>query len=453
MSCVRRSVSAPHISTNTFQGTFTDPEISIDWDTSEAQRPEAVWSGPHPFVGRADIMEALLAEVDAAVEEGGRTVFLLGPSGSGKTATIGMFQEYAFRRHRQLRAEYVDCAHSGTKTWIELAELFTRRHQLGEMARRLAGEWFEVVPIVGKLLAAVSRTIEAMRTGRIARRRQDLAQSDTESAVAAVRTLLEYGPLEPRVLIMDSLDRGDAEDLAGASALIRHIEKTRTLFLAAVRTSKGRPPDSVRDLVLEAERLGRTRIVKLGGLKAEELRAALHEATRREVPPPLLDWVRRETRGNPRELWDLLGSLEREGHLKKTGRRWVWDGSLPERAPSDSEPSGVEDGETTDVDRRLLAIAAVEGPVFHSAVLAELAGISELEAEDHLSTLCRSGIIDYRGAPAVGDDVTSEYSFQNAAEAEGYAAQLSEKQRTELRQRARELRRRLDLPDSSGNQD
>lgn len=404
------------------------------------------WSGPRPFVGRTEVRDALTREVDAVLTKGGRAVFLLGPAGSGQTTLISIFQEVAFRRHRELRAEYVDCAYSGTSTWAELAEVFTRSHRLRRSAGRVAVDWLESVPVIGKILQAVVRTVQAIRRGRVEEVSAEPHRSPHDSALAAVRALLEFGPLEPRLVITDSLDRGDSEDLAGASALIRRLPETRTLFLAAVRTVDGRPPELIGDLILEAERLGRAVRIELPPLSTEQIEEAVAQAVRDLVPPDWAAWLTVQSRGNPGRLWSLLGELEQAGQLRRAGRRWVWAGSPPELAPAaQTAESRRREWPLSDADRRLLALAVCEGPVFHSAVLAELAEASELEVEDRLSALCRLGLLEYRGAPQAGGEMTSRYAFRNPADAQALAGALSEDERAELAARIEAIRRELGL--------
>ncbi|NIN70775.1 MAG: AAA family ATPase [Gemmatimonadetes bacterium] len=403
------------------------------------------WSGPRRFVGRTAVRDALACEVDAAITQGGRAVFLLGAAGSGQTALISVFQEEAFRRYRELRAQYVDCAQSGARTWADLAEVFTRRHRLKRTLQKVYVDWLESVPIAGKILQAVMRTVTAIRTGRVVERSREPLRSAHDSALAAVRLLLEFEPLEPRLVIMDSLDRGDSEDLAGAAALIRHLPETRTLFLAAVRTEDGRPPEAIADLILEAERLKRAVRVDLPPLADDEVGEIVTAATRGRVPADWLRWIISEAQGNPATLWSTLGSLEEEGRLRKTGRRWVWEGTPAERDPSASRAVPAREWALSDEDRRLAGLAACEGPLFHSAVLAVLAGLPELEVEDRLSRLCRVGLFEYRCAPAAGGDVTSQYAFRDSADALAFADSLPEAERADVAARIERIRRELGL--------
>jgi len=400
------------------------------------------WSGPRPFVGRGKVREDLAAEVERATTEGGRAVFLLGPTGSGMTACIGVFQEEAFRRFKGLRAQYVDCAHSGARTWAELAQIFTRGHKLKRSLKRVSADWLESIPIAGKILQAVVRTVTVVRGGRVEPRRMRRVREVHDTALAAVRTLLEFEPLEPRLLIMDSLDRGDSEDLAGAAALIRRLPETRTLFLAAVRTVDGRPPPEIADLMLEAERLGRAARIEIRPLSLEDLEDILSKATGAPAPRSWIAWLRRESGGIPGSVWSLLGRLEQEGRLERSGRRWDWVGEPSAEAVSTMQVPSQE-WKLNEADRRLMALAACEGQVFHSAVLAQLAGRSELEVEDRLSGLCRIGLLEYQGAPALGDDVTSRYAFRDEADVGAFAAELETDERETSRERVARIQSEL----------
>lgn len=404
---------------------------------------DSTWSGPTPFVGRKRLLEELLDHVENALSEGGRAVFLLGPPGSGKTAALGLLQELAFRRQRDLRAEYVNCAQSGEKTWLELARLFTRGHRLRRSAWRVAMEWLDVTQI-GAVLTAGWRTVRAMRTGELPEEVTGTRRSPSETGAEAVRMLTEYGSLEPRLVILDSLDRGDAEDLAGAFALVQRLPETRTVFVAAVRTKAGRLPRAIDDLILETERLGRASRVDVPVLSPEEIREAVEKATRSTVPADHLAWLTAECRGVPAALWSALGRLEQEGALRKTARGWRWEDFRPPELTARPEKT-VDVSGLDDEDLRVLTFAAVEGQIFHSTVVAELTGVSELDLEDRFSRLCRVGVLDYRGVVGPAGEVSSEYAFSNTCDAEVFAAGFPEMERAGLAAHINEIKQRLGL--------
>jgi len=407
---------------------------------------EQSWSGQTPFVGREELLDQLMQQIDAAVGEVGRAIFLLGSPGSGKTALVGVLQEVAFRCHRELKAEYVNCAQSGERTWLELARLFTRGHRLKRSAWKVVMEWLDVTQI-GAIFTAVWRTVKAVRTGKVGEDDERPGRSASDTAIEAVRMLVEYGALEPRLVILDSLERGDAEDLAGAFALIQRLAQTRTVLVASVRTKDGRPPPAIADLILEAERLGRSKRVELPALTLKELHEAVKRATHSAVPDEWLSWLAEASRCVPGALWSVLGRLERDGRLRRAGRGWSWQGS-PDEGVGSAPQRTVDVSGLDDQDLRLLALAAVEGPVFHSTVIAELSGISELDLEDRFSRLCRVGVLEYRGEAGQGPEVMSEYAFRNAIDANVFAASYPEEERSGLSARIEEIKERFGLPSS-----
>lgn len=304
-------------------------------------------------------------------------------------------------------------------------------------------EWLDVTQI-GAVLTAGWRTVRALRTGELPEEPTGARRSATETAAEAVRMLTEFGSLEPRLVILDSLERGDAEDLAGAFAFVQRLAETRTVLVAAVRTKPGRLPRAVEDVILEAERLGRARRVEVPALAFEEMREAVEKATHSTVPADHLAWLVAECRGVPAALWSALGHLEREGALRKTARGWRWeDFRTPDLTASPEKTVDVSG--LDDEDLRVLAFAAVEGQLFHSTIVAELTGMSELDLEDRFSRLCRVGVLDYRGVAGPVGEVSSEYAFRNAIDAEVFAAGFPEVERAGLTARITEIKQRLGL--------
>lgn len=400
---------------------------------------DSTWSGHRPFVGRQDTLDALGAEVDRALEDGGRILFLIGPAGSGKSECLKLFQELAYRRHRKLEAEYVDCSRSGGRTWLELAELFTREDRLKAAGAKVLLEWIDAVPLLGPVITAVRETVTAIRRGAVSGAASDVREPDAASALRAVRMLMRYDPREPRLMILDSLERGDAEDLAGVTAMLRRLPDTRTLLVAGVRSSPRGLPDTMEDLILETERLGYGRRMALRPLTIEEIGAAVREATGFEPSAEWREWLQEESAGVPGRLWALLGELQSEGRFTRKGKAWA--GMPPERALRGAANADWLDG-VDDSERRLLALAAIEGRVFHSAILADLAGESELEIEDRLARLIRLGICEYHGVvEGDGLEPTSRYEFCDQRAAEALLYDLTDGDRHALTVRARALAR------------
>ncbi len=81
-------------------------------------------------------------------------------------------------------------------------------------------------------------------------------------------------------------------------------------------------------------------------------------------------------------------------------------------------------------------------------MIAELSGISELDLEDRFSRLCRVGVLEYRGEAGQGAEVTSEYAFRNAIDANVFAASYPEEERSGLSARIEEIKERFGFPSS-----
>lgn len=99
----------------------------------------------------------------------------------------------------------------------------------------------------------------------------------------------------------------------------------------------------------------------------------------------------------------------------------------------------------SEADRDLLALASVEGTIFHAAVLAEVAERDELEVEDELARLERTGIIRVCAQDAQQSEVTTRYAFQSAALAEVLGTSLDEAVRRRAEARGLEARNELGI--------
>lgn len=267
-------------------------------------------------------------ELDAALAGVGRVVFVTGPRGSGRTALLHGFAEAATRRRLRVTAGACGGDARGS-VWATLAERAARRGRVRRVATSVLPEWVAVVPVVGKLMAALLATLIAVRRGR----GESEAAAPPTTAVGAVRALLD-GPDAPSVVLVDDLDLGTAGDLAGAAALIRRLPHERRLLVASCRP-ESELPDAVRDLMLEADRLGccaRLRLearghgaAGLGGL------AAIAPADRELLARVAADGVFRAAELAARaglaelEVEDRLAALARAGILEYRGTEGAGD--------------------------------------------------------------------------------------------------------------------------------
>ncbi len=287
--------------------------------------------------GAGDPLLPVLEEtLGAVLEDRGRAVFVVAPPDPETGRRLATFQEEAFRRHRELRVGFVDCVHTTPEddAWEQFDILLLRRHRLRDAARRLAPEWMEALPL-GEAVKAVYLTVRSLITRKGPEEEPDEPAPSGGGGVDYAQGLWTLGPLEPRLLILENFQQAEPSELAGTARLVAHLERTRALLVVVART-KGQLPPSVEDLILEAERGGRSRRVDLTAGGADELER-LSEGDRRllaraavegEVLHPVFLEVLLDV--PELELEDRFASLVRAGVLQSRGVEEV-----------DGEPSGA----------------------------------------------------------------------------------------------------------------
>jgi AAA ATPase domain len=401
--------------------------------TTPAQQPARPWSGPRPLVGVGSVLDQLQAEL-AATADGGRAVLLTGPPGAGKTRVVGELEARARRGQLlALRMVHIDGRGYGIRgrAWSQVALRLTTEHKVARSLLRSAGEWMDMVPVVGKVLHALTETVTAFRRRGGGVGSERVARALERAEAGAVPSLLQHGRTQRRLVVLDDLDHLAARDLADTATLIRRIADTRMLLVATFTSRRAGAGRDVEELALEAERLGRTRRLALPALGVEDVREAIRAATRQELPEPLVRWLTEAAGGTPAGLWNAMGGLEAAGALERHGRGWHWAGDLPpDSAASLAAAEAAADAagplpELAPADRSLLAAAALQGPVFDATLLARMVRQPELDVEDRLARLARGGMIRFVEETTTGDDISSRYAFDDPSHARALAGTLT----------------------------
>ncbi len=366
--------------------------------TTDAHGGAPRWKGRRPFVGRADALRFLDRSLEVTLLGGGRVAFIYGPPGSGRTRTLREFGKRAPRRFRGVRCGYGDAADAGRPAWKQLAEAFTGVRRVLNAFRDTAAPWLGLLPLVGGVIEAIIDTWEKLRPKRVG----DAARTrlGTGSSVDQVRTLLQHGVANPRVILLDNLDAADADELAGAFAMAQRLEGTRTLVVIAASERAARSAGPVRDLELEVERLGVASSFHLSPLDRQELASAAETALRRPMPAAWADWWAAHMDGTPSTLWSVMARLEASGAISRswfTRRRWAEeppDGLAPQVSKTGPEAASDLAAAADEPDAVLLSHAATLGERFRSTELARATGIDELALDDRLAGLVRRGRIE-----------------------------------------------------------
>lgn len=380
-----------------------------------SDRAAADWSGRRPFVGRRDLLQILREELTAVAASTGRVVFISGDPGCGKTTLAQTLVRTAARRHWRLRTAYVNAGGvEHGSVWRSVPVRLTVEHRVGRTLRRTATEWLGLVPIVGDLVEAVARTVEAARRGPADRRRERWERVAEQARLKGPRALLELGARDRRLLVLDDLDRGTPEDLAGTAFLIGRIRDTRTLLVITHGDAGPRATGPMEELARQAERETVTSRLRIHPFASQELRAALEKATRSRVHASWLEWIAAQSGANPRSLWAIMGRLARAGFVIRRGRRWEWrlfppGGKGLPTLVDEERPLDLPEAQIT-----LLRLAVEQGETFDSVTLARASGMDELDLEDRLATLVRVGVLEHTGESMTGSEITSIYHFRHA---------------------------------------
>ncbi len=377
---------------------------------------QAAWTGPRPFIPRAQAAAALQEELGRALSpSGGRVVFVTGGAGCGKSGLMARFEREARRRHWRMRSAYVDAgSEQRGRVWQTAPVRLTVEHRVGRSLKRSGGQWLGLLPVVGDVIEAVTETIATLRRGPRDERRERWEKTAERLRLQGVRALLELGPRDPRLLVLDDLDRGTAEDLAGASFLIGRIAETRTLLVIVHSEGDAMGDVAIDGLIRQAERAGVGRTIRLPYVDHRDTAELLARATRGRPSPRWTEWFMGRTGGNLREIWSLLVELERVGFILRRRRSWEWRRFPPDGSGLPAAHEVERRIELPEADLDFLSTAAAQGQRFLATVMARDAGVDELEIEDRLAGYVRSGVLVFEGEESSGGELSSVYRFRQA---------------------------------------
>jgi DNA-binding CsgD family transcriptional regulator len=312
------------------------------------------------FVGRVRELEALGRALDAMAAGRGETVLVGGEAGIGKTR---LASELARQARTAGFAVLVGRSIDLVGTELPYQPFAEALHPLGALPERTSGSQLRVFE-------------------------QTLALLSDQAAVT------------PVLLVLEDLHWADTSSLDLVVYLAHNVADRRIVLVATYRPDEPASAERVRRLADGVRRSGAARLLDLGPLARDELRALL-AARADALAPAVADAIVARSEGNPFFAEELLAAATDGGDL----------------------PRGLREALTARVaglDRRaqgLLRVAAAAGRDVAYPLLRAVAALPEREVRESLRRAVEHGVL-------VADQATGSFGFRHALLAEAIYATI-----------------------------
>ena len=383
-----------------------------------------------PFVGREQDLETVGRSFQEATQGKGSVVFITGEAGIGKTTFINEFKaRYVDARNaasknkktpdiRFAEAKCPDFTSSGRgEPYAPFTEIISslvagdKSNKMAEIAREVGPDWFEYVPVIGKALKLVSKTLLTWQGTDTARELVDRTGKKEKFVQQYVQTMKLMSEKHPLVLFVDDLHWADDSSIYLLFQLAREIQDRRILILGTYRptdiqAARGEKAHPLKDALGEIHRFGVCKEVKLGYFTPDHIRRYLDAVfPQNRLDAAFVAYLHDLTEGNPLFVTEQVKLLQEIGKIapaqtsevSKTSEVsvpvWELRGTL--RDADMPIPTSVEKTIEKRFERlkeelqETLQYASVSGESFDAAVLAQMLQRDELALLKQLQTLDR----------------------------------------------------------------
>jgi predicted ATPase len=338
------------------------------------------------MVGRGRERSVLQAAFDSASIGAGGVICISGEPGIGKTAVVEDFLAELSEGAREFVSATGRCSErlAGTEAYLPVLEALDslisgRDGELTARAlRRLAPSWHAQLAPPNLAADVASRSLSQERL-----KREFLTLLDE---VSRSRTL---------VVFLDDVHWADAATVDLLAYVATRCHSLRLLLVLTYRPSAlllaSHPFASVK---LELQSSGACRELPLDFLSLAELDAYMSIAfPHHRFPPEFVTAIFDKTDGNPLFMVDLLRYLRDQGFLAAEPDGWRLAKPIPDfqRELPESVRGMIQRmaDRLSDSNRQLLLAASIQGPMFDSAIVAEVLNWDEALVEDMLGVLER----------------------------------------------------------------
>ena len=341
------------------------------------------------FVGRAAELDQLLHSLQAVQSGTPGWVHLHGGPGLGKTLLLQMFRREAqkvFPRALILSSrcyEQEDIPYEALDGLVDALGLHLRSIPPARIEAYLPAH-IQALAHIFPVLHQIPRLAE------FEKRPTGLADPQTlrRRAFGALRELLRRcGERQPLVLIVDDLHWGDPDSLTLLADILSPPDPPLLLFVACFRTEEGSTSPPLQDFLA----LGRATPERCLELQLEELSLDLSRQLAQELlqqagapPEDLVQWIARESGGNPFFIQELVLHARGQAHIARTREH------LDSRIHSRIEALPAE-------AQRILRLSAIAGHPLEWGLLRRAAGVKG-SGLDSLDALRQAHLVRTRNA-------------------------------------------------------
>ena len=376
-------------------------------------------AGRLPFVGRAEELGAMQADVDDALAARGRLLTVSGEPGVGKTRLVEELAHHADQRGMVIVWSRCYEGRGAPAFWPWTQAVHGLLDQLDADVLRTA---------LGADISQIAQI--APRVKELVEDLAPVAPTDPESArfqlfEAMAGFLGRLAAQGPVVLFVDDLHWADPSSMQLVAHLAATIHHDRLLVVATYRNVDPTLAPELAGALAEMARQGTFRGVDLDGLDEADL-AELLTAAGTDPSRELLDTVRSRTRGNPFFVTEILRLLPTE------------HGVLDARDVGRVVPAGVRGvirqriARLPDVTVETLVAASVLGQDFDLALLGAIVDATGTDVLERLEPAVVSGIL------VDSPDGGGRYRFCHGLVTETIYADMGAAQRARMHLRAGE---------------
>jgi predicted ATPase len=389
--------------------------------TSAAHSPTAV----NALVEREHELDCLRRYWKETVEGHGKVVLLSGEAGHGKSTLADAFIKSVQAEGKLYKIARAACsAQSGRdEPFWPFADVIGQLAHTG--GKKMAGDildavldlapsWASVIPVAGTVVGASIKTAQVVRTRT---RTNDLPNPD-KLLREYVGALKKVADKQPVLIFVDDVHWSDSASIKLLSHLSRNIGDTRVLIIVAYRPSdlavEGHP---LHELINELLRYDTETEIVLPPLTEDGTAALIKKLyPANKFQDSLASTLYANTGGSPFFIVESLRLMQSREQVVRDSKDGKW--MLVREINDEDLPRSVEAVIRKRMERMpqelqdALAMAAVQGSTFESAVLAHALGIDELAVLKLLEPAEKlHDVIDYVGDVELDEDITSRFRF------------------------------------------